>query len=122
MLGERTYAFDGNDMRHRHHRTFFHAATTDDPTRQWQHWEDKRDDGGEPILFELFWLPFALPIPLVVEFDALLPQLRQRLGLADPSSPPRLHQYGRDRTPTALSAKATCAAGGSAARPFSPPL
>jgi len=81
ILGLRSYDFEADDLRHRHHRHFFHAPITSDVTRRWSTVEKSPDGGGAPIELELFWLPLNQPIALHAELDAMLRELRRRLGV-----------------------------------------
>lgn len=65
-----------------HHRSFFHVELNGSYPEIWRHREDKPDGGGDPILFELFWLPMPeASAALGGGLGACLPQLWERLGV-----------------------------------------
>ncbi|WP_425329956.1 NUDIX domain-containing protein [Terrirubrum flagellatum] len=71
-LGEATFIFESDGVRHIYHRHFFHVPVTVETPAQWERIEEKLDNGGAPIRFELFWMALAEKPHFFAELGAKL--------------------------------------------------
>ena len=80
-IGRQDYEYVSGGVLHRHHRTYFHASTTEPTDRAWTRVETNPDGADHEILFALFWTPLSPGLVLFGNLDHCLPILRQRLAL-----------------------------------------
>ncbi len=78
FLGQFDVRFPDRDLLHRHR--FYHLICDGQSPQRWRHFEDDPSTGGEPILFELYWVSFPEGVPeLAPGHDAMFDALQAYL-------------------------------------------
>ncbi|MCX5494712.1 NUDIX domain-containing protein [Kaistia dalseonensis] len=79
-LGEMTYVYEADEVRHQHLRHYFHVELAGEFPERWEWTEETPDDGGKPIRFAYSWAPLLPVVPVLFgRLDALFPELLRRL-------------------------------------------
>ncbi len=79
LLGQATYIYEADGMRHEHARSFFHLPLAGDYPDRWEWTEQTPDDGEDPIRMAFSFVPLAAVPELFGSLGAFLPELMRRL-------------------------------------------
>lgn len=80
FIGRQTYDARPWGRDELHDRWFFHLRCEQETAARWRTTEESPSDGGEPVVFELFWTPLDQTFPaLIADHDRFIPELVEML-------------------------------------------